>query len=82
MLSGDAVLGEDRVLGVRDELSPGRASRGPVAVLPGRLLPGRVPVEPPADLVAFWELIDAQYGDPALVCGGQVVDSLDDFALV
>ena len=36
------------------------------------------------ELVAFWDLIDAQYGDPVPVpvFGEPVVDGLDDFALV
>ena len=77
------MLGGDRVLGVRDGLSPGRTSRGRVAVL-ASVLPGQLLVEPSVELMAFWELIDAQYGDPVPVAvfGEPVVDALDDFALV
>ena len=87
VLSGDRALGSGRVfggdcvLGVRDGLSPGRASRGGVAVL-ASVLPGQLLVEPSVELMAFWELVDTQYGDPVPVFGGRVVDALDDVALV
>ena len=62
-------------------MSPGRASRGRVAVL-ASVLPGQLLVEPSVELMAFWELVDAQYGDAVPVFGGRVVDALDDVALV